>query len=215
MRPAAQHSGRLAALLTLICAGLAGLVFLQFAGRHATLAPLPVSSAPVPQEVEREPYDDLDLAPLSAFQEIAERPLFNPTRRPRRDEPEPEKPVQAATSRYLLQGTTSAPEGRKALLLMNGAGRQVWVAEGERLDGWLIELITADRVTMLRAGRRQELSLKDQPRLRRKARPQAQAPRSTVGRTDGEPVTEAPASAKAPAEPTPEDADQGRGDTRD
>jgi hypothetical protein len=65
--------------------------------------------------------------------------------------------------RYRLSGVIVSPDRRLVILSTPGGASQS-VAEGEQIDGWTVEEITASRVTLASDGRRQEISVESQDR---------------------------------------------------
>ncbi len=97
--------------------------------------------------------------PIGDFAALANRPPFSASRR-----------APAATGgndenlilgRYRLAGVIVAPTARSVIL--SGAGTDaVIVAEGEQIDGWTVDEITAERVVFVSGERSQTFEI-DQP----------------------------------------------------
>jgi len=95
------------------------------------------------------------LAPISAFKEIVERPLFAPTRRPL-SQPAPvvptvevkPSPVTAPTLAAALVGVLISPTGRFAVVRWSD-GKNTTVAEGAAVDGWLLKRVMPDRALFI------------------------------------------------------------------
>ncbi len=126
---------------------------LDFVGAEQTPAATATISTPsaLPQ---------VELPPLADFSAIVKQPVFTATRRAApADLP---APVAAAVpdsglilGRYILSGVIVTPSKRLVLLKRQGDGKTIRVSQGEELDGWTVEEITAD-VISLRSGARQE-----------------------------------------------------------
>ncbi|HXQ52416.1 MAG TPA: hypothetical protein VN802_15085 [Stellaceae bacterium] len=138
---------------TLLCCSAAvalllGVEWLQFGTAPAADAPAPPPAAApsvAPRLASYEP------PPAERFNEIAERPLFIPERRPQQDV-EPAKPTPPPTPPALLvQGVVLAPERHYAVIKHGNPPRLDSVSEGETIDGWTVESIARDRIA-LRAG---------------------------------------------------------------
>jgi hypothetical protein len=84
------------------------------------------------------------LPPLASFSAIVERPLFSPSRRPTPGANAAAGPLVA--SRYQLLGIVATGPKKRAFFA-DGA-RHVDIAEGERLDGWIVKQIGADSVLL-------------------------------------------------------------------
>lgn len=95
------------------------------------------------------------LPPLESFTATVGRPLFSPARQaaalplpPVAEAPAPlvePMPVEPALS---LQGIIVAGPRRLALLGRSGGGEIATLAEGDTLDGWIVERIEGNRVTL-------------------------------------------------------------------
>ncbi|HXH03626.1 MAG TPA: hypothetical protein VNN09_09930, partial [Candidatus Competibacteraceae bacterium] len=91
-----------------------------------------------------------ELPPLSAYQEIVERPLFLPDRRPPAEEPPPPEPV-AEEGEWLLQGVMITEDVTVALIQpQGGEGKTLLLRVGDNLDSWSVESIAADQVVLSR-----------------------------------------------------------------
>lgn len=119
----------------------------------------PVQSAPVPVEEEQ-----LDLpvvrpvmASLSAYQEIAERPLFWSERRLVQDVAAGSDATQTVMP-FVLLGVVSGSR-TKAILGKTGAKEVNRVAVGDVVDGWRIEAVNRQSVTLVSGTMRKELQV--------------------------------------------------------
>lgn len=114
-------------------------------------APTTVAVATQTDAVKLNPLQGLD---PSTFTAIVERPLFNPSRQPRPQqpvavpeppqveqpppEPPPAEPVGPGPEDYKLLGVSSGPDGRIAALRIASSGDVVYVRKGESVDNWSI-----------------------------------------------------------------------------
>lgn len=181
---------------------------------HATPPPLPVLKA-VPVTVAALPDYSLP-GGVNSYDEIANRVLFNPTRRPAPPAPppptpEPPKP-QMRKGQFQLMGTTITDDRRVALLRELSSGKTLRVAPGQTLNGMNVENVETSRVVFSFAGDTEELGLKVATGGPRAAPAQQQPPRPATQnpqpqqpppqppsqpqpRADAEPVTPPPAVA--------------------
>jgi len=135
---------RLAATLTLAALLPAGLLAWD------TLPLLLPAGAPAPAATTAPPppLDEARLAvePLAAFAETRERPLFVATRR--------YAPAGAQGSdelvlgKYAVQGVVMLPKRSFVLLKAAKGGQTLRVAEGDRLEGHLLEKVQADGIVV-------------------------------------------------------------------
>jgi hypothetical protein len=98
--------------------------------------------------------------PLSTLTESVERPLFSAGRRPF----SPEQPVVATASpiqkgEFALVGVSIRSDRRDALFRRNSTGALSWVGEGDKLEGWVVKTVQADRVILEQGGERDEIEL--------------------------------------------------------
>jgi hypothetical protein len=122
---------------------------------------MPVAETAPAAAVTRPDANPLALPAVPPIAELAEttaRPLFSPTRRPLPGTAATEAaPGTAAAlfNRYRLQGVVIDGSRRRVLLAPTPAGKMLSIAEGESVDGWTIERIAPERLT-LRSGNRVE-----------------------------------------------------------
>ena len=129
----------------------------------AWLVPL---SAPAPGAAALgTPADPLALPsvpPLGQLTETTARPLFSPTRRPVPGVAGADSPPGSAAAlfnRYRLQGVVIDGSRRRVLLAPAPGGRTLSVGEGESVDGWTIERIAPERLTLRSGGRVESVEL--------------------------------------------------------
>jgi hypothetical protein len=131
-------------------------------------APQPDSSIQVPG-VETAPLQ-LPSSPLHAlspehYQELVARPLFWTERRAVVSE----SPVPATTANqplaFVLIGVVMSPQSKHALLSKPGSDEVLKVQPGDIVEGWQVESMAADSVTLSRGGERQQITL-DEERIK-------------------------------------------------
>lgn len=118
--------------------------------------PLPEASAPPPSP-SADPLVLPTVPPLDDLSATLARPLFSPTRRPLPEgvaEPPPGT-AAAVLNRYRLQGVVIDGSRRRVLLVPAPGGKTLSVGEGDSVDGWTIDRIAPERLT-LRSGERVE-----------------------------------------------------------
>jgi len=165
--------------LAALCAGLSGVVWIA-AQPPAALATAALS--PTPRAAEPPAVADVTfvLAPKQTFAEIAERPAFQPTRRPYVPPPPapPPPPPVAATlppppapspppslkTAYTLVGIVTVGSTRTALLKAASDPTVLRIAEGDALQGWTAQLVEADQV-VFQAGPNRDMIRFPDPQL--------------------------------------------------
>ena len=148
------------ALACVVLAGLAARPWLETAEAPAVEAATnEAASAAVPAV-------PAVLRPRAEYAETVERPLFLAGRTSIAEDSVrsvDEAVPQLILGGWRLTGVVIAPGRRIALLTPRGGGRTVRLAPGEEIDGWLIEAVSAEGVT-LRAGALVERIPLDRPR---------------------------------------------------
>lgn len=109
------------------------------------------------------------LPPLDEFAEVAERTLFNPTRRPI-EPPEVDKAQIVKPSLFTLIGILISDGERMALIRRGRAADYLQVREGEEIDGWRVERIAPDRIVIRKGDTQEDVVLKDRTEPLPKAR---------------------------------------------
>ena len=133
---------RLAALLGAGCVAAAGA--LTVAVLHP---PSPPDVRPQAMAAEHD-VAALDLPPLDAFPETTRRPLFSTTRSPAAAAAAPAGRDGLILGRYALVGTVVTRKQRLVLLRPAAGGDVLRLEEGDALESWRIEKITADALTL-------------------------------------------------------------------
>lgn len=98
------------------------------------------------------------LPPLSAYQELSERPLFWSERRLLQDNAAVAAEAVPAGMPFVLLGVVTAEQSH-ALLGKNGAKEVTRVHLGDVAEGWRVEAMTPDGVTLVANGVRHDLKV--------------------------------------------------------
>lgn len=165
MKSRSRGGRRPSALLIGLCLILGGVIYLElsFGPSHPAASPI----APGPPEPAVLPVADpgFTMKPLDDFSEIAQRPLFIPSRRPLPPDTEPPRPGprKAERHRFTLKGVVIVGDERMAVLVIQRRRSRtvLRVVEGQQIDGWLVEAIMPDRVVLRQGETREEVALRD------------------------------------------------------
>lgn len=142
---------RVPVLLLLVCTVLVWLVYRQLAAPpspEAATDPSALAEAAVP---ELPPKPQFSMRPIEDFRAVLERPIFSPTRRPPPVE-EGGSVVESGGATFTLKGILIDDQERVALFRPGRGAKIVRLGEGDRLEGWTLVRIEADRVTLERGG---------------------------------------------------------------
>jgi hypothetical protein len=155
---------RQAARLLGVSAALAGVVAVEliagpfFVPEEPEYRAAAEASTDVPVLLPRDKPDIAD------FSEIAARPLFSPTRRPK-EGVDAEGPAVARADAFDLIGVIIEPQGRTALLQPKPAGKVIRVVEGQKVEGWDVRDIKPTQITLGKAnGKDHIITISDKPR---------------------------------------------------
>ena len=165
-----RRSGRGAAFFLLVlCIGLGSLVYWQLeyppAYPSAVVAIVSTDQPAEPGSTDAR-QAEFTLPPLEQFSEIVARPLFSQTRLPPSEtedtvaddaQPLPIRP----DFNLILAGVVISAEGRMALLQRPTSTDLIRALLGQEIDGWQVELIEADRVTLRHGETVEVVTLKD------------------------------------------------------
>lgn len=147
--------------------GVATVGFMALAAWPWLIPPIPVARPLAATPPGASPPALTSLPPLAGYAAIVERPLFSPSRRPVPGAAET-APGASIESRYRLLGVVASGP-RKQAFVAEGA-RRLQIAEGDRLDGWTVTEIGADRVRLTSPAGEAALRLK--PAAAEPAKPQ-------------------------------------------
>jgi|GEM_PF-1417755 len=158
-------------------------------------------ATPVKSELSFEKIAEVDfeLPVIDSYTDLVERPLFVEGRRPleKPDETLQQTDKQQGESlRAKLMGIYSGSDGTTALIL-NAEGKYVRVKKHDSVDGWQVDALFPDRVTLKQGVETQDLKLhKPKPKFSRKPRQRKPTPKS---RADARKKAKARARARAKA----------------
>jgi hypothetical protein len=136
--------------LLLAIAALGAAVAAELAGGVA-IAPEVTAAAPSAAAEAPAGPSKFKLPPARQFDEISDRPLFFPSRRPFVPPAAPEAQVQATNdpaAKIELIGVLQTDYERAALVQPEGQPAAHWVHEQQTVAGWLVEEIAAARVRL-------------------------------------------------------------------
>lgn len=116
--------------------------------------PYPDEYTPLPNknvsEFEVKPVQPFQVAPLTDYRNIIERPLFLADRRPPEETPE-ETPVSetpAGDGDLVLLGVVLTPDANMALLQVDQRGQVARLRVGEKVNGWELQSIQPNQVNL-------------------------------------------------------------------
>ncbi|MGE5146252.1 MAG: hypothetical protein ACM3N5_05855 [Candidatus Eiseniibacteriota bacterium] len=152
--------------LLALCAALGGLVYVELGreppplivDRNAPTAGAPSKDAVRPAQ---EPAA-FRPAPLAAYGEVVARPLFNRTRRPIADKAEGPLAGGPGGPPLRLIGIVVDADGPTAFLKMKDGPKILRVKQGGTVEGWTVESIDGNSVTLARGGDVARLSTKNE-----------------------------------------------------
>jgi general secretion pathway protein N len=158
-RLAGRHATALA--LGALCVVLAAIIGLELAGGgDAATASPPAVAAPPPAALPSPPAA-FKLPPLATYAEVTRRPLFSATRQP--PPPEAGQDLLGKSSSFVLLGIILAPDD-KAVLIQHGHPAEIArLHEGQAVEGWTVQSILPDRITLQHGASEVELKLRDRP----------------------------------------------------
>ncbi len=126
--------------------------------------PVPVEPVPVdPGIAAQELYDFHMPAPIEAYQDILDRPVFVATRRMAAfPAPVPRQTNEVLLlDRYPVVGVVVAGEQRLVLIRRAAGDTVSRIEQGADLDGWTLTEVSRARLVMEKAGERKEISLQN------------------------------------------------------
>jgi general secretion pathway protein N len=210
--------------LTKLSVILAGVVVLELAiGPLSTPTSQQVGAPVANSTVVASSAPPSEETPLSAFAEIAARPLFSQSRRPH--PPGADKgavPVEAQDAASLrLIGVITWPDGRVALLRSGDVTEVLRAVEGQTVGGWEVRSIRPTNVVLARGTQSEVVKLEvaktsgDSPSITPQASSQAKPSVQTVTGGDAPSIAQQTSSnpqAKASVQPITGAEDIGGGD---
>lgn len=165
MRRNRTSHGRAPVYLLVLCIGLASIIYWQIERSPS----LPTTAAGPDGTPETEPTRALQaeftFPPLAAFSEIVARPLFSPSRRPPKEIEDSDSDTIVAPppqpAHFILAGVVISAEGRMVLLRRMNSTDLIRALMGQEIDGWYVELIESDRVTLRQGNTVEIVTLQD------------------------------------------------------
>lgn len=155
-----MSSGRLIRFLLLLL-NLVLLLILLGVWRNAPQVHAVESAPDVPAQPLQLPATPLRNLSLAQYQELLERPLFWSERQALQtaavEVAAPNQPLA-----FVLNGVVTSPQSSYALLGKTGGNEVIKAQPGDVVEGWEIESMTKDSVTLHRSGERQQLVLEEE-----------------------------------------------------
>jgi hypothetical protein len=136
---------RLDALLLATCVVLAGVVFLELESSVSNVESRPPAPSQKPANQGPPPVQHESLENLVAT--ILARPLFNPTRRPP-DTGSSQNAADPGLRDVRLTGIVVAPDRRLAIFALSDKKKSLPLSEGETLNGWRLDSILQEQVSL-------------------------------------------------------------------
>jgi general secretion pathway protein N len=157
-------AGRRGAVVALVALSLlsAGIIAVELSGgsdRAPSALPAAVA-APVPAALPKPPTS-FKLPPLATYAEVTQRPLFSATRQP--PPPEAGQDLLGKSNSFVLLGIILTPDERAVLIRHGHPAEIARLKEGQAVEGWTVQSILPDRITLQHGASEVELKLKDQP----------------------------------------------------
>ncbi len=206
MMGAPRRSAGLATLLALACVALAAILGVEAytpAEPPASSLAAPVAAADHAEDLPARSYES---KPLDSYSEIAERPVFSPSRRPSPAERRSaDGGGRSGHDNLMLAGVIMAADKRLALIETAKTSGVVVVREGQSVEGWTIDAISAEKVVISQGIEVFELLLDDKLKVPRKQLRRTPRTAPAVVAATASPPDSEPASAPAPpASPEPD-----------
>ncbi len=122
-----------------------------------------VESAPdVRAQTLELPSSPLRKLSLVHYQELLERPLFWSERRALQSASMVEETTQNQPLAFVLNAVVTSPQSSYALLAKPGVNELIKAQPGDVVEGWEIESMTSNSVTLKRSGQRQRIMLDEE-----------------------------------------------------
>ena len=188
--------GRLNALLLAVCVALAGVVFLELQSSDSDVEPTPpapprAADTPAAPRVQQARLENLVATILA-------QPLFSPTRRPP-DTGSSQSSADPGLGDVRLTGIVVEPDRRLAIFALSGQAKPLSLSEGEALNGWRLDSILPEQVSLSGPGGTTTLEPKADTSLVRQARlPVAPAQPKTAAAAGPAPPPPGPAQMGPP-----------------
>lgn len=108
------------------------------------------------------PVSPLRSLSLVNYQELLARPLFWSERRALQSAATGDATTQNQPLAYVLNGVVTSPQSSYALLSKPGGTEVIKAQPGDVVEGWEIESMTSNSVTLKRSGQRQRIMLDEE-----------------------------------------------------
>lgn len=163
MRRNRTSHGRAPLYLLVLCIGLASIVYWQTEHPPSFLTSVAGADGPPETEPSRALQAEFTFPPLAAFSEIVARPLFSTSRRPAKEieDSDTDDAPPPTPSHFILAGVVISAEGRMALLRRMSSTDLIRALMGQEIDGWYVELIESDSVTLRQGNTVEIVTLQD------------------------------------------------------
>jgi type II secretory pathway component PulC len=151
----------LSVALGLTCATLGAVIGITLREPAQQSLSTPVPAARTVAHSEPAP-NSLQLDPVKSYDAISKRPLFSPTRQPSEPPPPPRNDNNRPTlTGIVLTGVVIGPADKIALMTSSKSPKPLSLIEGEKLEGWKLEKVMADRVVLSAGDETAEISVWD------------------------------------------------------
>lgn len=159
MRAQLRRVGVLDWALAALCAGLLAVIGAElYSGFGSAQAQGVTVAARVKAPLTPLPKTVINFPPLAEFAEVAERPLFDVSRRPPpKPEPEPETPVHF--NQLELEGIVKTVDGSLAIIYDKRQRQTLRLEQGAKLGPWALVEIRADGIAFGKGEARHEMLL--------------------------------------------------------
>lgn len=148
--------------LLVLCIGLASIVYWQVENPPSFPSGIAVTDGPAGPDPTGALQAEFTFPPLAEFTEIVSRPLFSPSRRPPTEAEDPDTDATPSPKpRFILAGVVISAEQRMVLLRRVNSTDLIRASMGQEIDGWYVELIESDRVTLRRGNTVEIVTLQD------------------------------------------------------
>ena len=162
----------MALVLVALCLALGAIIYAELGpARDATPAAPAAAAAGDPAPALPPQPSSFTLPPIETYAEVAQRPLFSPTRQP--PPPEAAQDALGKSSGFALIGIIIVEDGRIALIQHGRPPVLARLKEGQVVEGWTVQSILPDRVMLQHGATEHELKLRDRPAQPRQPPPAA------------------------------------------
>ena len=157
-----RAGGLLTLLWAVLCIGAGGVVVFEWLHPPRLKQPIAPPGQVASGIPEVTPSKGFAIPPVSQYSEIIERPLFLTDRRPVHEEaPPPEAPLPEPPKdeKLTLLGVVLAPDITMALVQDDKTGKVARLRIGEQVNGWQLQSVQINRISLSSGGAVLELPL--------------------------------------------------------